>query len=204
MEPGELVSVLQLDESELKKRLADLILDVSVLRGDFTLKSGRSSTWFIDGKQVVCDPSGVLLNAVAMVRIMDEFFGSSFPDTIGGMTMGADPVAFSVAAIASAIGRPLRSFSIRKEPKDHGPGGRVAGSIRPGDKVVIAEDVTSRGTSILAAANVAIEAGGEVVLATAMVDRGGTVADLMANVGIPFRAIFTAPELGLPFEGGLD
>ena len=87
--------------------------------------------------------------------------------------MGADPVAFVAAGVAATRGRALKAFSVRKEAKDHGGGGRMAGALDPGDKVVVTEDTVTRGTSLLEAVHAVRAAGAEVVLALAVVDRGG-------------------------------
>ena len=92
---------------------------------------------------------------------------------IGGLTMGADPMAFGVAAIAATRGRELRSFSVRKEAKDHGVTGRIAGALEVGDRVVVTEDTTTRGTSLMEAVDVVRAFGADVVLVTVIVDRGG-------------------------------
>ena len=123
-------------------------------------------------------------------------------DAIGGLTMGADPVAFVTAGVAATRGRMLRAFSVRKEAKDHGGGGRIAGALDPGDRVVVTEDTVTRGTSLLEAARAVTEAGAVPVLLVAVVDRGGTVEAMAAEEGIPFRALLTAPDLGFDFEGG--
>jgi orotate phosphoribosyltransferase len=172
------------------------LLAHAVREGDFVLKSGKRSTWFIDAKQTVCRPEGMLLVAEAVLSMVP-------PDAtaIGGLTMGADPVAFVTAAVAASRGRPLKAFSVRKEVKDHGGGGRIAGALDAGDKVVITEDAVTRGTSLLEAANVVRQAGAEPVLLVAVVDRGGTVTAMAAAEGLPFRAVLGAPDLGFPFEG---
>jgi orotate phosphoribosyltransferase len=121
---------------------------------------------------------------------------------IGGLTMGADPVAFVTAGVASLRGRPLKAFSVRKEAKDHGAGGRIAGALDPGDRVVVTEDTVTRGTSLLEAVRAVREAGAQVVAAVALVDRGGTAEALAAAEGVPFAAVLGAPDLGFPFEGG--
>jgi orotate phosphoribosyltransferase len=179
---------------------ADLVAHLlrhSVRRGEFVLKSGRRSDWFIDAKQTTCRPDGMLLVAdAALAAIPDDV------TAIGGLTMGADAVAFGVAAIAATRGRSLRSFSVRKEVKDHGGGGRIAGALEPGDRVVITEDAVTRGVSMLEAAAVVRDAGAEPVLLLPVVDRGGTVAALAEAEGIPLRALVTAPDLGFPYEGG--
>ena len=173
------------------------LLARAVRRGDFVLKSGKKSTWFIDAKQTVCRPEAMLLVAEAVLALTP-------PDVtaIGGLTMGADPVAFVTAAVAATRGRPLKAFSVRKEVKDHGAGGRIAGALDPGDRVVVTEDAVTRGTSLLEAARAVRDAGAEPVLLVAVVDRGGTVSALAAAEGLPFRAVLGAPDLGFPFEGG--
>lgn len=176
--------------------LRDHLLEHSVRRGDFVLKSGRRSDWFIDAKQTICRPDGILLVADALL--------ADIPDDVtalGGLTMGADGVSFGVAAVAATRGRELRSFSVRKEAKDHGGGGRIAGALEPGDRVVITEDAVTRGVSMLEAADVVREAGAEPVLLMPVVDRGGTCAAMAEAAGLAFRALVTAPDLGFPYEG---
>src|SRR5213596_61545 len=91
------------------------VVEHSLRTGEFMLKSGRTSNWFLDAKQTACRPDGILLVADAALDVMPAAV-----DAIGGLTMGADPVAFGIAAVAATRGRPLRSFSIRKDAKDHG------------------------------------------------------------------------------------
>lgn len=178
------------------RALIDHLLAHAVRRGDFVLKSGRRSDWFIDAKQTTCRPDGMLLVAdAALAALPDE------ADAIGGLTMGADAMAFGVAAIGATRGRELRSFSVRKEVKDHGGGGRIAGALEPGDKVVITEDAVTRGVSMLEAAEVVREAGAEPILLMPLVDRGGTVTAMAADVGLAVRALVTAEDLGFAFEG---
>lgn len=188
----------QADRVSVDPDLVQHLLHHSVRRGDFVLKSGARSSWFIDGKQSICRGDGIRLVADAVLDAIPDDVGA-----IGGLTMGADPVAFGTAAIAATRGRELRSFSVRKEPKGHGAGGRIAGALEPGDRVVVVEDVVSRGTSLLEAASAIREAGAEPVLLLAVVDRGGTVGDLAAAEDLPFRALVTAQDLDLPYEGGL-
>ena len=120
-------------------------------------------------------------------------------DAIGGLTMGADPVAFGVAAVAATRGRELRSFSVRKEAKDHGVTGRIAGALQHGDKVVITEDTVTRGTSLIEAADVVREFGADPIAIVVIVDRGGTCAAMAAERGIAYFPLLTAPDLGFGF-----
>jgi orotate phosphoribosyltransferase len=170
------------------------VLEHSVRTGDFTLKSGRPSTWFLDTKQTACRPEGILLLADAALDVMP-----AEADAIGGLTMGADPVAFGIAAVAATRGRGLRSFSIRKEAKNHGVTGRVAGALCPGDKVVLMEDTVTRGTSVMEAASVVRAFGATPVAIVAVVDRGGTCGAMAAAEGIAFHALLTAPDLGFDY-----
>jgi orotate phosphoribosyltransferase len=178
----------------LRARLRDHVLANAVKRGDFTLKSGRKSSWFLDTKQTACRPEGILLVAdVALSMIPAE------ATAIGGLTMGADPVAFGIAAVGATRGTNLRSFSVRKEAKDHGVTGRLAGALQPGDKVVITEDTVTRGTSLFEAIEVVRAFGAEPIFITVIVDRGGTCAQMAAEAGIPYRPMLTAPDLGFDF-----
>lgn len=171
------------------------LLDHSIRTGDFKLKSGVRSSWFVDAKQTACRSDGLLLIADLLLDLIPD-------DTtaIGGLTAGADPVAFGVAGVAAARGRYLRAFSVRKESKDHGVQGRIAGALQPGDSVVIVEDAVTRGSSPMEAVAVVRELGAEPVMIVPVVDRGGTCGELAAAEGIEFRPLVTAPELGFPFE----
>ena len=176
--------------------LREHLLEHSVKRGDFVLKSGRRSSWFIDSKQTVCRPEAMVLVADGILSVVPDD-----ATAIGGLTMGADPVAFITAGVAATRGRHLKAFSVRKEAKDHGAGGRIAGALDPGDRVVITEDTVTRGTSLLEAAHAVREAGAEPVLLVAVVDRGGTCAAMAAAEGLEFTALLTAPDLGFEYEG---
>jgi orotate phosphoribosyltransferase len=175
--------------------LIDHLLRHAVRRGDFVLKSGKRSDWFIDAKQTTCRPDGMLLVADALLAVLPEDVTA-----IGGLTMGADAVAFGTAAVAATRGRQLRSFSVRKEAKDHGGGGRLAGALDPGDRVALTEDAATRGVSMLEAAEVVRACGAEPVILMPVVDRGGTCAALAAEAGLAYRPLVTAPDLGFPYE----
>jgi orotate phosphoribosyltransferase len=174
--------------------LRDHVLQHAVKRGDFTLKSGAKSSWFLDTKQTACRPEGIVLVADAMLDVIPPE-----ATAIGGLTMGADPVAFGVAAIGAMRGRQLRSFSVRKEAKDHGVTGRLAGALQPGDRVVITEDTTTRGTSLMEAVDVVRQFGADPVLVTVIVDRGGTCAAMCEAAGVAYAPLLTAPDLGFEY-----
>jgi len=174
-----------------RSALRDHVLRHSLKTGSFTLKSGAKSSWFLDTKQSACRADGVLLMAdVALSIIPGDVVA------IGGFTMGADPVAYGIAAVAATRGRDLRSFSVRKEAKDHGVTGRIAGALMPGDKVVITEDTVTRGTSLMEAVDAVIAFGAIPIFITVVVDRGGTCAAMAAERGIAYEPMLTALDLG--------
>ena len=174
--------------------LREHVLRHSLKTGNFTLKSGASSSWFLDTKQTACRADGVVLMAdVALDLIPKDAVA------IGGLTMGADPVAYGIAAVAATRGIDIRSFSVRKEAKDHGVTGRIAGALQPGDKVVITEDTVTRGTSIMEAVDAVTAFGAIPVLITVIVDRGGTCGAMAEERGIPFVPMLTALDLGFGY-----
>ena len=172
--------------------LIEHLLTHSVRRGDSVLKSGKATDWFIDAKQTSCRPEGMLLIADAALDVIPADVTA-----IGGLTMGADSVAFGIAAIAATRGRPLRSFSVRKEVKDHGGGGRIAGALEAGDKVVITEDAVTRGVSMLEAAEVIREAGAEPVLRAMATSSAGVVVVISAG---QLRGLVSAERLNAVAE----
>jgi len=177
-----------------REALRQHVLMHSLKTGNFTLKSGRASTWFLDTKQTACRPDGILLVAAVALDLLPSDI-----DAIGGLTMGADPVAYGVAAVAATQGKRLRSFSVRKESKDHGVTGRIAGALQPGDRVAIVEDTVTRGTSIFEAVEVIRSCGAEPAFISVIVDRGGTCAGMASDAGIPYVPMLTAPDLGFEF-----
>jgi orotate phosphoribosyltransferase len=181
--------------SGARARLRNHVIAHSLKSGTFTLKSGASSSWFLDTKQTACRPEGILAVSDAMLEafadVVDEI------DAIGGLTMGADPVAFGVAAVAATRGHRLRSFSVRKEAKQGGISGRIAGALEPGDRVLVTEDTTTRGVSLMEAAEQIVDYGAEAVWMSVIVDRGDTCAAMASARGIDYRPLLTAPDLGL-------
>jgi orotate phosphoribosyltransferase len=168
----------------------------AVRTNGFTLKSGKTSHWFIDAKQTTCRGDGMLLVADALLSVLPADVTA-----LGGLTMGADAVAFGTAGVAATRDRPLRSFSVRKEVKDHGGGGRIAGALEPGDRVAITEDAVTRGVSMLEAADVVEEAGAVPICLVPVVDRGGTCGAMAVERGLSYLPLVTAPDLGFPYEG---
>jgi orotate phosphoribosyltransferase len=117
------------------------------------------------------------------------------PDAVGGLTLGADPVAYAISYASALDGRPVRAFTVRKEPKTHGTGKRIEGPFRSGDRVVVVEDVITTGGSALRAIEALRAEGGDIVGVLAIVDRdeGGRAA--LETAGVPVAALVRADEI---------
>ncbi len=178
-------------------RLRAHVLEHSVKTGDFVLKSGARSSWFLDTKQTACRADGIIAVADAIVEVFGHDLESV--DAIGGLTLGADPMAYGVAAVLGTRGIELRSFSVRKEPKQGGVTGRIAGALQPGDRVLVTEDTTTRGTSLIEAVDQIEAFGAEPVFMSVIVDRGGTCAAMADERGIDYRPLLIAPDLGYDY-----
>ena len=183
--------------SPVLTRLRDHVIEHSVKHGEFTLKSGATSTWFLDAKQTACRPDGIIAVTDAVIEVFGDDLATI--DAIGGLTMGADPVAYGVQAVAATRGHRLRSFSVRKEAKQGGITGRIAGALEVDDRVLVTEDTTTRGTSLIEAADQIAAFGAVPVYMTVIVDRGGTCAAMAEAAGIDYRPLLTAPDLGFGF-----
>lgn len=165
--------------------------------GEFVLKSGATSTWFLDTKQTACRPDGILAVTDAVLDVFADVIGDV--DAVGGLTMGSDPMAYGVAAVAATRGHRLRSFSVRKEAKLGGITGRIAGALLQADRVLVTEDTTTRGTSLIEAVDEIAAYGAHPMWMTVIVDRGGTCAAMAAERGIDYRPLLTAPDLGFGY-----
>ena len=161
--------------------------------GPFTLRSGKSSSWYIDARQTTFSGSGASVVGPAVLELVPDDV-----DCVGGMTLGADPIAVATAVAASQAGRSLDAFSIRKEIKDHGTGGRLVGPVKPGSRVVVLEDTTTTGSALGEAIDALVEANVHVAKAIALVDRsdGATRARVEA-LGIPYVAVVSPSDLGV-------
>lgn len=172
-----------------------LLLERSVKRGQFVLASGRISNVYIDCRLTTMSAIGQgLIGRLGLEAIRAQGWS---PNAVGGLTMGADPVAYAIAG-ASAIAPPtLDAFSVRKEAKTHGTGRRVEGNFTVGSPVVVVEDVITTGGSALTAIEAIREAGGSVLGILAVVDReeGGRAA--LEAAGHYVVALTTSTRLGL-------
>ena len=177
------------------ERLRRLLLERSVRRGDFVLASGQRSSYYIDCRLTTMSAEGQgLIGRLGWRALKDRGWR---PRAVGGLTMGADPVAYAIAAASWGTDLVVDAFSVRKEVKEHGTGRMIEGSFAEGDGVVVVEDVITTGGSTQRAIAAVEGAGGRVLGVLAVVDRaeGGTTA--LERQGKTVVALVKAPELGL-------
>jgi orotate phosphoribosyltransferase len=149
--------------------LIALLATRSAKRGNFTLASGRQSSLYIDARITTMSPDGLaLIGPLGLDAIRETGWRV---DSIGGLTLGADPIAYAIAYASATTGAPLRAFTVRKEAKAHGTGRLIEGPFRPGDSVVVIEDTITTGASALRAIDAVREGGGTVAGVLALVDR---------------------------------
>ena len=173
--------------------LVALLAARSARRGTFTLASGRISDFYVDCRLTTMSPDGlVLVGPLAHAMLVDSGWSV---DSVGGLTMGADPVSYAIAYASAQVGTPIRCFAVRKQAKEHGMGKRIEGSFRTGDKVVVIEDSMTTGGSALNAASAIRQEGGHVLGALTLVDREEGAREALQAEGIPLIAFTTAAEL---------
>lgn len=161
--------------------------------GPFTLRSGSVSDWYLDARQTTFDGKGARLVGQAVLSVLHRDVLA-----VGGMTMGADPIAFATAMSAAEQGRDLKAFSIRKQPKDHGLGGRLVGPVDKSMPVAILEDTTTTGGAAVEAAVYMLDEGFQIMQAIALVDRSDGLARAnFAAIDIPQTALVTPADLGV-------
>jgi orotate phosphoribosyltransferase len=173
--------------------LARLLAERSAKRGQFTLSSGRTSTLYVDARLTTMSPDGLALigpSALAAIERADWRV-----DSVGGLTLGADPVTYAIAYASALAGRPVRAFTVRKEAKAHGTGRLIEGPFRSGDRVAVIEDVITTGGSALRAIDAVRQAGGEVVGVLALVDREEGGREAIEATGAPVIALVRASDV---------
>jgi orotate phosphoribosyltransferase len=149
--------------------LITLLATRSAKRGNFTLASGRQSSLYIDARITTMSPEGLaLIGPLGLEAIREAGWQA---DSVGGLTLGADPIAYAIAYASAATDTLVRAFTVRKEPKTHGTGRLIEGPFRPRDSVVVIEDTITTGSSALRAIDAVRESGGSVVGVLALVDR---------------------------------
>lgn len=182
-----------------RDRLLRLLVERSLRLGDFVLASGARSRYYIDCRTTTTHAEGQYLVGRLGLELLES--AGLAPASVGGLTMGADPVAYAIAHASWIAGRPVNAFSVRKEPKEHGTGKRIEGCFSPGDRVVVVEDVITSGGSALRACDAVWQAGGEVLGVLALVDREGGGREAIEQAGHRVLSLFSVSEL-LDAAGG--
>lgn len=176
-----------------RNRLKNLLVERSVETGDFQLASGIRSDYYVDARRTTMSAEGQFLTGhVCLEAILRTGWMAS---AVGGLTMGADPVAYAIAHRSWIEGVPLEAFSVRKTPKEHGTGRRVEGALEPGASVVIVEDSITTGGSALKAIEAVREIEVRVVGVLTLVDRGDGGREKIEAAGYSVLPIFSGREL---------
>ena len=176
-----------------QQQLIALVRQLGLKLGDFTLASGKKSSYYLDCRKITLDSEGANLIAHGMLGLL----GPELPDAIGGMAIGADPITAAIITTAGAQGRKLKGFIVRKEAKQHGTGKDVEGPVNAGETCYIVEDVVTTGGSSLAAIEKVEAFGMKVLGVLAIIDRleGGEAA--FAARGYKLQSLLTIRDLGI-------
>ncbi|MCI4063578.1 orotate phosphoribosyltransferase [Micromonospora sp. R77] len=175
------------DRDDLRK----FITDLAVVHGRVVLSSGREADWYVDLRRVTLHHQAAPL----VGRVLLDLTADWEYDAVGGLTLGADPVAVSMLHAAAATDRSVDAFVVRKAGKAHGLQRRIEGPEVAGRRVLAVEDTSTTGGSVLTAVEALREAGAEVVGVAVIVDRGA--GDAVRAAGLPYRAAYTLADLGL-------
>jgi orotate phosphoribosyltransferase len=190
--------VLQEKEMEMairsdRERLLDMMKrEKALLYGNFTLSSGKRSSYYFDGKMISLHPEGAYL----IGRIMFHLLAHYQVDAVGGLGVGADPLATSIAITSHLEGKPISAFIVREQRKEHGTQKEIEGRCPKGGRVAIVDDVVTRGSSILKAIEAVEAQGCQVVKVIALLDRHEGGSDELKRKGYDFTAIFSADAAG--------
>lgn len=175
--------------------LEQLLLAKSVRYGDFVLASGQRSSYYIDCRLTTMSAEGmVLIGRAGLAAIRDAAWKAT---AVGGLTLGADPVAYAIAAASFGSGAVLDAFSVRKEAKGHGTRRLIEGNLVPGSSVVIVEDVITSGSSALQAIQAVRGEGGQIAGVLAVVDREQGGRQALESAGYSVRSLTTSSAMGL-------
>ena len=177
-----------------RRRLAELVSELAVVHGRVTLSSGREADYYVDLRRATLQHE----SAPLIGRLLRELTADWEYDAVGGLTLGADPVA---TAIMHAPGRPIDAFVVRKEAKKHGMQRRVEGPDVQGRRVLVVEDTTTTGNSPLTAVEALREAGAEVVGVATVVDRATGADAVIREAGVDYRSLLGLADLGLEGTG---
>ncbi|MGE3149675.1 MAG: orotate phosphoribosyltransferase [Pseudorhodoplanes sp.] len=181
-------------QGDSRARLAAIIRKRSFGRGKITLASGRESDFYFNLKPTMLDAEGAAL----LAELTFEALRGEKIDYVGGLEMGAVPIAGAIAQLSFMRGQPIQAFFVRKKPKEHGAKlsveGLAPGESLTGKRIVVVEDVTTTGGSAIKAVDAVKQAGGDVAFVLTMIDREEGAADAFREAGLDFRSLFRAAE----------
>jgi orotate phosphoribosyltransferase len=187
------VSTASTENTADRTQLLNLIRDNAIVWGKVTLASGREADYYVDLRRITLQSQAAPL----VGRVMLELTADLDYDAVGGLTMGADPVAAAMLHAAAAQGRALDAFVVRKEGKSHGLQRRIEGPDVAGRRVLAVEDTSTTGGSVMTAVDALREAGAEVVGVAVIADRSTGAAEKIAEAGLTYRFAYGLEELGL-------
>ena len=182
-----------MDVTIARRRLGEILGEESLRRGEFVLASGKTSDYYLDCRRTTLHAEGAHLVGIL---VLDAIFRRGWDAVaVGGLTLGADPVATAAAIVSHLSGKPMHAFLVRKQTKDHGTRQQIERVPPEGSRVVLVEDVVTTGGSALLAAEAARGAGLEVLGVVGLVDREEGGRERLADAGCELESLFTAREL---------
>jgi orotate phosphoribosyltransferase len=181
--------------TDAKQQLIEYISAEAVFHGEFTLTSGKQASYYVDLRKVSLDHRVAPLIGQVMLDLISHVADVR---AVGGMTMGADPVAAAILHQGAARGLAYDAFVVRKEPKDHGRGRQVEGPDLEGQRVIVIEDTSTTGGSPLAAIDALLKVGAEIAAVAVVVDRDTGARERIEAAGYPYLAAIGLADLGLP------
>ena len=181
-----------------REQLRDLIADLAVVHGRVTLASGKEADYYVDLRRVTLHHRAAPLIGHVLLDVLEEAgLGPGEIDAVGGLTLGADPVAGALLHAAASRGQDLDAFVVRKEGKSHGMQRRIEGPDVAGRRVVAVEDTSTTGGSVMTAVEALREAGADVVAVAVIVDRGTGARERIEAEGLPYHYVYGLADLGL-------
>jgi orotate phosphoribosyltransferase len=181
-----------------REQLRDLVRELAVVHGRVTLASGKEADYYVDLRRVTLHHRAAPLIGHVLLDVLEEHgLGTADVDAVGGLTLGADPVATALLHAAAARGQDLDAFVVRKEGKAHGMQRRIEGPDVAGRRVVAVEDTSTTGGSVLTAVEALREAGADVVGVAVVVDRGTGARERIEAEGLPYVSVLGLADLGL-------
>lgn len=176
-----------------REQLIELIKTEAVFHGNFTLTSGKQASYYIDLRRLSLDHRAAPLIGQVMLDLIDDIDAVA----VGGLTMGADPIASAILHQGAARGKTLDAFVVRKEPKDHGRGRQVEGPDLDGKRVIVVEDTSTTGGSPLKAIEALKKVGAEIAAVAVVVDRATEARQRIEGEGYEYRYAIGLDDLGL-------